>query len=177
MAGSTPLLPMTGKQAEPGPAESTDQKKSKKKLFLIVGVVLLLLGGGGAYEIVLKPAPAVALGKDGKPIKAPAAKPTGGDTIQLDPVTTSIADGHVIQIALGLQLVKGGDAKAITAQAPQANDAALQVLAAYTYKVLLSPAGRAKVHQQIKAAVIHRIVTDKGKAEIFDVLLPTYVLQ
>jgi flagellar protein FliL len=172
MAGNAPLLTMTGKQGEE--ADAQPAKKSKKKLFIIIGLVLLL--AGGAYETVLKPKPA-AVGKDGKPIKAAVAKPVGGDTILLDPVTTSIADGHVIQIALGLQLVKGGDAKAITAQGPQANDAALQVLARYTYKVLLSPAGRDKVHKQIKAAVIHTIVTEKGKAEIYDVFLPTYVLQ
>ena len=169
-----PLLPMTGAQPEAPPA-AAEKKKSKKKLFIIVGLVVLL-GGGGAYETVLKPKPKVVLGKDGKPVKV-VAKVVGGDTITLDPVTTSIADGHVIQIALGLRLVKGGDAKTITTQAPQADDAALRVLSSYTYKVLLSPAGRQKASKQIKAAVIKEVVTDSGKQQVFDVFLPTYVLQ
>lgn len=172
MAG--PLLPMTGAQPE-APSAGGERKKSKKKLFLIIGLVLLL-GGGGAYETVLKPKPAVAKDKNGKPIKV-VAKVEGGTTIKLDPVTTSIADGHVIQISLGLRLVKGADATVIATEAPQADDAALQVLAAYTYKALLSPSGREKVRRQIKAAVIKEVVDDKGKQQIFDVFLPTYVLQ
>jgi flagellar FliL protein len=167
---------MTGSQGEP-PAAAPEEKtkKSKKKLIIIV-VLVLLLGGAGAYETVLKPKPKVVLGKDGKPVKV-VAKVVGGDDITLDPVTTSISDGHVIQIALGLQLVKGADSKAITAEAPKANDAALQVLAGYTYKALLSPKGRAKVRVQIKNAVIKSVVGDKDKQQIYDVFLPTYVLQ
>jgi flagellar FliL protein len=164
---------MTGSQPE-APA-AAEMKKSKKKLFVVVGLVVLL-GGGGAYETVLKPKPAIAKDKNGKPIKV-VVKVEGGTTIKLDPVTTSIADGHVIQISLGLRLVKGADATVITTQAPQADDAALQVLAGYTYKALLSPAGRVKVRNQIKAAVIKGVVDDKGKQQIFDVFLPTYVLQ
>ena len=163
-------------------ADGEAAPKSKRKLpplkFIIMAAagLVVLLGGGGAYETVLKPKPKVVLGKDGKPVKV-VAKVVGGDTITLDPVTTSIADGHVIQIALGLRLVKGGDAKTITTQAPQADDAALRVLSSYTYKVLLSPAGRQKASKQIKAAVIKEVVTDSGKQQVFDVFLPTYVLQ
>jgi flagellar FliL protein len=172
MAGSGPLLPMSGKQPEAA-ADAAEPKKSKKKLIMIV-VLVLLLGGGGAYETVLKPKPKVVLGKDGKPV---AAKLKAGDTIMLDPVTTSIADGHVIQIALGLELVAGADDKLIATEAPQADDAAVQVLAHYTYKVLLSPAGRAKAHAQITKAVVKAVVTTAGKQQILDVYLPTYVLQ
>ena len=168
-----PLLPMTGAQPE-APAAGPEAKKSKKKLFVIVGLVVLL-GGGGAYETVLKPKPVVAKGKDGKPIVAKVVLVAGTDVV-FDPVTTSIADGHVIQIALGLQLVKGADATAVTAQAPQADDAAVQVLASYTYKVLLSPAGRAKVKKEVKQAVIKALLDNK-KQTVYDVFLPTYVLQ
>jgi flagellar basal body-associated protein FliL len=171
---AAPLLPMTGAQPEaPAADKEKTSKKSKKKRFVILGLVILL-GGGGAYETVLKPKPVVAKDKNGKPIPA---KVEGGETIKLDPVTTSIADGHVIQISLGLRLVKGADATLIATEAPQADDAALQVLAGYTYKVLLSPAGREKVRTQIKKAVIKEVVDDKGKQQIFDVFLPTYVLQ
>jgi flagellar basal body-associated protein FliL len=171
-----PLLPMTGTQAEaPAAAPEAKAKKSKKKL-IIIAVVVLLLAGVGAKETVLKSKPKVVLGKDGKPVKV-VTKVVGGDDITLEPVTTSISDGHVIQIALGLQLVKGADAKAITAEAPKVNDAALQVLAQYTYKTLLSPKGRAKVRVEIKNAVIKSVVGDKDKQQIFDVFLPTYVLQ
>ena len=172
-----PLLPMTGTQAEAPAAvpEAKKKKKSKKKL-LVIAVVVLLLAGVGAKETVLKSKPKVVLGKDGKPVKT-VEKVLPGDTITLDPVTTSVADGHVIQIALGLQLAKGANAKVITTEAPQADDAALQVLATYTYKTLLSPKGREKVHQQIKKAVVKTLVTDKGKPQVYDVFLPTYVLQ
>ena len=173
MAG--PLLPMTGTQAEAPAAAPAEAKKSKKKL-IIIALVVALLGAVGAKETVLKSKPKVVLGKDGKPVKV-VVKVLPGDTIKLDPVTTSVADGHVIQIALGLQLAKGADAKVITTEAPQADDAALQVLAGYTYKTLLSPKGREKVRLEIKRAVIKTLVTDKGKAEVYDVLLTSYVLE
>jgi flagellar protein FliL len=168
-----PLIPTTG--GSPDAAPEPEAKKSKKKLIIIVLVLALI--GGGAYETVLKPKPAVKLGKDGKPVKVVAAKPVGGDTIILDPVTTSIADGHVIQIALGLELIKGADAKTIATLAPQADDAANGVLAHYTYKQLLSPSGREKAHKQITKAVSKAIVDSKKVTLIYDVYLPTYVLQ
>ncbi len=170
-----PLIPTTSGPATEAGGDAPAAKKSKKKLIIIVLVVLLVVVG--AYETVLKPKPKAKLGKDGKPIKAVAAKLVGGDTITLDPVTTSIADGHVIQIALGLELTKGADSKLVTTLAPQADDAANGVLAHYTYKQLLSPTGREKAHKQITKAVSKAIVDSKGKTRIFDVYRPTYVLQ
>ena len=170
-----PLIPTTAAASGDGGSEPPAAKKSKKKLIIIV--LVLALVGGGAYETVLKPKPKAKLGKDGKPIPVVAPKAVAGATITLDPVTTSIADGHVIQIALGLELIAGADAKVITTLAPQADDAANGVLAHYTYKQLLSPAGRAKAHKQITKAVSKAIVDSKGKTEIYDVYLPTYVLQ
>jgi flagellar basal body-associated protein FliL len=165
-----PLLPMTGAAVE-APADAAPAKKSKKKLIIVVVVLLVALVG--AKETLLKPK--VKLGKDGKPIVAKVVL-VGGTDVVFDPVTTSIADGHVIQIALGLQLVKGADATAITAEAPQADDAAVQVLAGYTYKVLLSPVGRAKAKREVKKAVIKALLDNK-KQTVYDVFLPTYVLQ
>jgi flagellar basal body-associated protein FliL len=175
MASSTPLLPKTGKPGDAAGDDGAPAKKSKKKLIIIVLVLAIVLAG--VYETVLKKPAAAKLGKDGKPIKVVAAKAIGGDTIELDPVTTSISDGHVIQIALGLRLVKGADAKLIATEAPQAYDAALRVLSAYTFKVLLSPTGREKALKKVKAAVIKEVVSDSGKQQVFDVYLPTYVLQ
>src|SRR4051794_12088688 len=170
-----PLIPTTTGAPAEASAEAPAAKKSKKKLIIIV--LVLALVGAGAYETVLKPKPRAKLGKDGKPIPVVAAKPVAGETITLEPVTTSVSDGHVIQIALGLELIKGADAKAIATLAPQADDAANRVLAHYTYMQLLSPAGREKAHKEITKAVSKAIVDGKGKTEIFDVYLPTYVLQ
>jgi flagellar FliL protein len=173
-----PLIPTTTGTPAEASAEAPAAKKGKKKKLLILVLVLALVGAG-AYETVLQPKPKAkaAVGKDGKPVKAAAGKPVAGDTITLEPVTTSVSDGHVIQIALGLELIKGADAKAIATLAPQADDAANRVLAHYTYKQLLSPAGREKAHLEITKAVSKAIVDGKGKTEIFDVYLPTYVLQ
>src|SRR3954452_17281918 len=135
-----PLIPTTTGTPPEASAEAPTAKKSKKKLIILV--LVLALAGGGAYETVLKPKPKAAGARDGKPVKAALAKPVAGDTIMLEPVTTSVSDGHVIQIALGLELIKGADAKLIATLAPQADDAANRVLAHYTYKQLLSPLGR-----------------------------------
>ena len=181
-----PLIPTTTAQLlRLGGADAPAAKKSKKKLIIIVLVLVVLVGGGGAYETVLKPKPAVAkLGKDGKPGqgRGPQGRPGRWRlTITLDPVTTSIADGHVIQIALGLELVKGADSKADhhLGAAARRRSGPTGCSPTYTYKQLLSPdRPRAKVNLQIKQGGEQGDAwTARSKTEIFDVYLPTYVLQ
>src|SRR5579862_2091349 len=76
-------------------------KKSKKKLFIIIGVVVLLVGGYVAKGILLKPhykpGQAVPLGK----------------ILPLDQLTFNVADGHLVQLSISLQLTSVAAAKTI----------------------------------------------------------------
>jgi flagellar protein FliL len=115
---------------------SAPPKKSKKKLFIILGVVVLLLGGCKAKSILMAPH------------YKPGQKVPLGKTLPLDQMTVNLSDGHLVQANIVLQLTKVAAPKAVSGDVTRFEDAAITVLGGYTYKTLLSEAGRAEMRAQ-----------------------------
>lgn len=111
-------------------------KRSKKKLIIVV--VVLLVGGFVAKSILLKP-----YYKPGQPVPL-------GLILPLDQLTVNMADGHLVQASISLQLTKVAS-KALSNDVPRFDDAAITVLGAQTYDELLAPGGRQAVKAQILA--------------------------
>ena len=119
----------------PERAEEVKVKKSKKKLFIII-LVVLLVGGFEAKSMLLKPHY-----KPGQTVPL-------GTILPLDQLTVNMSDGHLVQASIDLQLTKVAS-KAATLDVPRFDDAAITVLGAQTYDVLLAPGGRTSVKAQI----------------------------
>lgn len=118
--------------------DTAPPKKSKKKLFIILAVVVLLVGGYEAKSILLKPHY-----KPGQTVPL-------GKILPLDQLTVNLADGHLVQVSISLQMTKVAQASAVGNDIPRFDDAAITLLGTYTYQTLITPNGRA----QMKATLL-----------------------
>jgi flagellar FliL protein len=116
-------------------------KKSKKKLFIIIGVLVLLIGGFEAKSILLKPH------------YKPGQAVPNGKILPLDQLTFNVADGHLVQLSISLQLSKVAASKSINSDIPRFEDAAVTLVGSYKSATLISPQGRAAVKAQYLADV------------------------
>jgi flagellar basal body-associated protein FliL len=139
-------------------------KKSRKKLFIII-LVVLLVGGFEAKSMLLKPH-----------YKPGQAVPLGA-ILPLDQLTVNMSDGHLVQASIDLQLTKVAS-KAATADIPRFDDAAITVLGAETYDVLLAPGGRTSVKAQILSLCQKILPPVDGAAEqVSAVYFTSFVVQ
>jgi flagellar basal body-associated protein FliL len=152
---------------ETAPTESAaeEKPKSKKKLFIIVGVVVLLALVGF-----------VAKGKLLKPHYPPGKVPPG-QVYSLGSVTTSLADGHLIQTTIQLQLTVVANPKAVGLKQPQLLNAAIQTLGEQTYAGLLPPGGRTALKAALLKDFQGVLGTSGGAPEVDKVYLTSFVLQ
>ena len=142
---STPAEALKAKSAAPAVADDAPPKKSKKKLFMIIGIVVLLGGGFKAKSILL--APHYAAGQ-----KVPDAAGATG-VLPLDTLPPiNLSDGHLIQVAISLQLSVAAAPAKMTLDLPRFDDAAITVFGQMTYNQLLAPAGKEQVRAKILAA-------------------------
>ena len=123
--------------AKAAPAEEPP-KKSKKKLVIIVAVLVLLIGGYEAKAILL--APHYTAGQ----------KVPDGKILPLDQLTVNLADGHLVQASISLQLTAVTTPGAMSEYLPRFDDAAIAVLGTMDYHGLLAPGGR----EAVKAAIL-----------------------
>ena len=127
--------------------------KSKKGILLIVAVLVV---GGGAYKFLM-------------PKKV--GPPTGGDVVALDPNTVNLAGGHYLQIAVGIQLVKGR-ASATSFETSHAAELVIDEFSNRTVAALSTNAARDKLHTQLE--------TELKKAypgEVYDLFFTKFVTQ
>jgi flagellar basal body-associated protein FliL len=128
--------------AETPAAEAVEEpakKKSKKKLIIMVVAGVLVLGAA-AHFTVLKPKAAAATA---------AAKPVPGKILSVPTQTLNLADGHLLQVGIGLQLTTTADIPSITALYPKIDSLTLKVLAPYTYHQLLTSADRNQAQHRL----------------------------
>ena len=116
--------------------DKTKKGKSKKKIIIVV--VVMLVGGYVAKSMLLKP------------YYKPGQQAPLGLILPLDELTVNMADGHLVQASISLQLTKVA-AKTISAEVPRFDDAAITVLGAETYDQLLAPGGRTEAKAEILA--------------------------
>ena len=159
LAGMSPPRPAEAPAAPAAPASRKEQRAAKKaakggakkKLPIkpILGVVLLLLVG---Y---------VVKGKVIKPHYGPGQKVPNGQIVAIDQVTTNLADGHLAQVTVELQLTKPGSTKLVTLDDPELVNSVVTDLGQDTYGQLLAPAGRAA----LKLELLHQFQQILGPAE------------
>lgn len=154
-----------GKKAKAAGADGETPKKSKKKLIIIAVVVLLAVG----Y---------VAKGKLLKPHYKPGQPVPLGTIDPLPQLTVNLADGHMAQVTIALQLTKVADTKTITADFPRFEDATITILGQQTYSTMLTTAGKTAVKTDILRRCQQIVGTVDGAAQqISAVYFTDFVVQ
>lgn len=146
-------------------AEAGKAKKSKKKLIALF-LVLALVG----FE---------AKGKIVKPHYGPGDKVPAGQVIALgsSTLTTNLADGHLVQIGISLQLTKPASVKTISADTDELTNASLSILSRDTYPQLLATSGRTVLAHQLLAAYQKILGRSEGAEQVSAVYFTSFVLQ
>lgn len=145
-------------ETAPGPAPR------RKRLVLVAVVLVLLLGGGAAAYLLTR-----GSGHD------PAAAPTPGAVMDLEPLTLNLSDGRFLKVGLSLQL--SADAPAPHGSDPgvngaKARDAAIGIFGQRTYEQLLPAKGRTAALRALNAEVRKRY-----DGEVLQVYLTEFVMQ
>jgi len=143
-----------------------DGKKKKKLLPKLLIVVVLLAGGG--Y---------VAMGQLHHVHYKPGEKVPLGQLVSLDQLTVNLADGHLLQASIDMQLTAVASSTTITADTPVYDDAAIAVIGTQTYAGLLAPGGRAAFKAQLLAAFQKIAGTADGAQEVSAVYFTGLVIQ
>lgn len=167
---AAPPPPLTRKeQRAASKAASKAEKKGaggkKKPIKPILAVLLLLVVG---Y---------VVKGKVLKPHYAPGAKVPAGQIVPLTQVTTNLADGHLAQVTVDLQLTKPANLKEVTLEEPALVGAIVTDLGRDTYPTLLRPAGRAALQVELLHGFQEILGTSEGAQQVSAVYLTGFVLQ
>lgn len=144
-----------GKKGKKGDKPKKSFFKSKKFLIILV----LLIGVGGAYKFVLAP-------------PAKPAPPSGGDMVVMDPNTVNLKGGHYLQVAISIQLLKGGPVALPDFQDSEAAELLIDQFSNRTVKELSVNKERTKLMRQLAA----RIKKAYPK-EVFRVFLTKFVMQ
>lgn len=141
--------------------------KGKRKLVLLVlGVALVGAVGAFAYP------------------KLTHKHPTGGSAAvvngpieSLDPVTVNLADGHLLQVGVAVQLTTAADAKKVTAADPRIIDAVITVFSGWTYPNLLGTAGHDQARLQLEGRIQALFPPIGGTPEVAGVYFTSFVMQ
>ena len=146
-----------GKAQKKGKKDKPKKSFFKSKKFLII--LVLLIGVGGAYKFVLAP-------------RAKPAPPSGGDMEVMDPNTVNLNGGHYLQVAISIQLLKGGPATLADFQDSEAAQLLIDQFSNRSVKALSVNKERTKLMRQLAA----RIKKAYPK-EVFRVFLTKFVMQ
>lgn len=150
----------------PKPAKGEAGAKAKKKPIKPIALVVMLLLVG--Y---------VAKGKIVKPHYAPGEAVPLGQIIDLTQVTTNLADGHLAQLGVSLQMTKVGSSKEVTKDNSEILSTIVTDVGEETYATLLPPQGRAALQSKL----LHNIQQDLGPVDgaeqVAAVYFTSFVLQ
>ncbi len=155
------------------PPAPPDGKKSDSKAVFLGGVFVLILAlAGGGYFIMSRRASADS-GRNRKAAVSHAAATPPAAVVQLKPFIVNLADtdrAAYLRIAITLGLQKAwaqqGDSAGSSPMTPAIRDTILGVVTAWQSKDLLAPGGKAKLKEQILAALQKR-VPDAGVIEVY----------
>lgn len=146
-------------------ADKASGEKKKKPVKPIALAVLVLLVG---Y---------VAKGKIVKPHYTPTEKLANGPIFDLPSITTNLADGHLAQLGISLQLTIAGSTKELTKDQSEILGSTVQVIGQQTYASLLPPTGRAALQAALLKAYQTDLGTSEGGQQVSAVYFTSFVLQ
>jgi flagellar FliL protein len=143
--------------------------KGTRKPLVVVAVVAVLAAAGLAYpKLTHKPA---------KSFKSVAAAVPDGPIESLDPVTVNLADGHLLQVGVAVQLTKAADAKKVTAMDPRILDAVITTFSGLTYPVLLGTPGHEQARQLLQTRLQGLFPPVAGTPQVAGVYFTSFVMQ
>jgi flagellar protein FliL len=155
--------PKEDKKAEAGDEAADGQTKKKKKRGLMVPAIIVAVGLlGGGYLMSQKTAKKTTASKD----KSAALALPKGPILTIDPTTVNLADGHFLEVGLGLQVDNAKDLTAVT------NDEALALnvaIAQFSKDTMaqLSPGLKRNAAQTVLAKQLARTFDKKVTAVYF----------
>lgn len=151
--------------ADTAPEAPAAPRRSRRKLLAVVAVVLVA-GAGAGVKLTAKP-------KGGHTHAATAT----GPIVSMDPITVNLADGHLLQVGIALQLVAGANADKVQAEDAKALDSAIAVFGTWTYPALLVPGGRDKAQADLARRVEAQMATPAGQPQVAGVYFTDFVMQ
>jgi flagellar basal body-associated protein FliL len=164
-------------KAEKKAAKKSGKDGAPKKKKLPKMIMLLVLVAGVGF---------VAKGKLVKPHYKPGQQAPDAQVLSLTDssgssggsgLTTSLSDGHMIQVSIALQLTKVASTKTLTDEVPRFLDAAVSVLSGETYTGLLQATGQDDAKLKILAAVQKIAGTSEGAQQIDRVYFESLIVQ
>ncbi|HXW33957.1 MAG TPA: flagellar basal body-associated FliL family protein [Acidimicrobiales bacterium] len=167
LSGPDTLVQPAVSQQPNANAEGGAKKKGKRLKMILVIVVVIALAAFMEKGKFIKPHYSA---------KHPA--PLGEiDTLGGTELTVNLADGHLVQLSLALQLTAVASSKEIDADQPIFEDAAISILGAQTDASLLAPGGRDAVKAQLLAR-FQQIAGDvDGVPQITAVYYTDFIIQ
>lgn len=146
------------------PAEEAKKPKKKPVKPIALAVVALLAG----Y---------VAKGKIMKPHYGPGHPAPLGQIIDLTQVTTNLADGHLAQLGVSLQMSKVGSSKEVTKDNSELLSTIVTDVGQETYTELLPPQGRAALQAKLLQSFQQVLGPADGAEQVVAVYFTSFVLQ
>jgi flagellar FliL protein len=130
--------PKEDKKAEAG--EEAGEVKIKKKKTLLVPAIIVAVGllGGGYFMSQKGSTKKASSTKD----KSAAVALPKGPILTIDPTTVNLADGHFLEVGLGLQVDSAADLTAVTNDEALALNVAISVFGKDTMAQLSPGSGR-----------------------------------
>ena len=158
----TPKEPKPAKAAKAAEGEKAKRKKPIKPIIMVL--VLLLVGK-------------VVMGKVVKPHYRPGAKVPAGVIVPLGSITTNLADGHLAQVAISMQMTVAASSKQVDKLTPELIGSTVSVLGGDTYAELLPATGRAALRRDLLRIFQHELGPNEGAQQVSAVYFTSFVLQ
>lgn len=164
---ATPQDPKAAKKAAKAAKKAAKEggKPGGKKKMVLILAALLVVGGGG-YKV---------MGAKAKPARGAAV--AKGVIDSLDPLTVNLADGHLLQVGVALQLTVVAKADKVTADAPEVQDAIISVFSAWTYPALLGPSSHDQARAQLEGRIQALFPPVNGEPQVSGVYFTSFVMQ
>jgi len=145
-------------------SEEEIKKAKKKKRTKIIGLVVVLL--------------LVAHVVEGKVVKPHyGANVPNGTTYGLGGITTNLADGHLAQISISLQLTKAANTKTIGNFNSALTSSTVTLIGQQSFASLLPPGGRAALRDRLLASYQSILGMNEGAEQVRAVYFTSFVLQ
>ncbi|MHB8189193.1 MAG: flagellar basal body-associated FliL family protein [Ferrimicrobium sp.] len=158
---------MATKMVEP---KEKEKKKGGKKKLLLVALVIVLAGAVGGYFFLFS-------AKKTPNHKAPKLIVVGPN-FNIPQLTTNLADGHIVQVSMTLELAAGDTTQEVIADEAKLEDTAILVFGSMTYSQLLPTSGRTAAEMTLASQFNQVLATGNPPHDsIVNVYFTSFIVQ